>query len=47
MNKEIVMTGANAFVLCKPGRKDKLSVFLDRLLPTKVLADLVGKFYAK
>ena len=34
-------------VLCTLGGKYKLFVFLTRLLPTKVLADLVGEIYAK
>ena len=34
-------------VLCTLGGKYKLFVFLTRLLPTKLLADLVGEIYAK
>ena len=34
-------------VLCTLGGKYQLFVFLTRLLPTKVLADLVGKIYAE
>ena len=34
-------------VLCTLGGKYKLFVFLTRLLPTKLLTDLVGEIYAK
>ena len=34
-------------VLCTLGGKYKFFVFLTRLLPTKVLTDLVGEIYAK
>ena len=37
----------NVPVLCALGGKYKLFVFLTRLLPTKVLTDLVGEIYAK